>query len=126
MRRFLDTSILIDHLRGHPEAVALLVDAVNLGDELWGSVVTRTEVIAGMRPKEKAPTMALLGCIHWQDVTLEISDLSGELAQRFIKSHPGVDTVDYIIAASAKLLNATLWTMNLKHFPMFKGLKAPY
>jgi predicted nucleic acid-binding protein len=34
--------------------------------------------------------------------------------------------VDYVIAATAESLHLPLWTRNVRHFPMLKGLKAPY
>jgi hypothetical protein len=42
------------------------------------------------------------------------------------RSHPDVDTVDCLIAATAELNGAALCTSNLKHFPMFKNLKPAY
>jgi len=48
------------------------------------------------------------------------------LANQYLRSHPDVDSVDYVIAATAQHLGAELWTRNLKHFPMFPGLSAPY
>jgi predicted nucleic acid-binding protein len=126
VRLLLDTSVLIDHLRGVSQAVELLTDAVERGDELWAVTVTRTEVLAGMRPRERQATLALLDVLRWQPVTLELADRAGELARRHLRSHPGVDTVDYLIAAGAELLEATLCTLNVKHFPMFPGLERPY
>jgi predicted nucleic acid-binding protein len=34
--------------------------------------------------------------------------------------------VDLIVAATAKLLDRPLATCNVKHYPMFPRLKAPY
>ncbi len=58
--------------------------------------------------------------------TQELADEAGELASRYLRSHPGVDTVDYLVAATTQLLNAQLYTMNIKHFPMFENLKPAY
>jgi predicted nucleic acid-binding protein len=55
-----------------------------------------------------------------------VAERAGMLANRYLRSHPGVDPVDYVIAATAQHLGAELWTRNLKHFPMFPGLSAPY
>jgi hypothetical protein len=62
----------------------------------------------------------------WIDVDQTLADLAGELARRYVKSHPSVDTVDYIVAASVEALEAELATTNVKHLPMFTGLKKPY
>lgn len=126
MRLLVDTSVLIDHLRGKPEAVALLQQAVARGDELHSVVVVRTEILAGMRARERAATLTLFDALEWQPVTAELADRAGELARRYLRSHPGVDTVDYLVAAAAQLLGAELQTLNVKHYPMFPRLTAPY
>jgi predicted nucleic acid-binding protein len=121
-----DTAILIDHLRGDDRAAALLLRAVDDGSELWSITVVRTEILAGMRDKEARATRRLLSSLRWQPVTVELADRAGALARRYLKSHPGVDTVDYLIAAGTQLLDAGLWTLNVKHFPMFDALAPAY
>ncbi len=126
MRLLVDTSVLIDQLRGDPRATQLLMDAAKRDDELWSVTAVRTEVLAGMRKGEERRTTALLDALRWQDVTVEIADRAGELARRYLRSHSGVDTVDYLIAAAAELLGAELLTCNVKHFPMVAGLEPAY
>lgn len=121
-----DTSVLIDHLRGDARAKEALEEIIAAGDELWASTVVRTEVLAGMRPDEEQATLALLAALRWQDVSTEIADRAGELARRYLKSHPGLDTVDYLIAATAQELSASVLTQNVNHFPMFVGLESAY
>ncbi len=121
-----DTSVLIDHLRGRSEARDALATAVEAGDLLVGSVLTRTELLAGEREAEAEATASLLAVIEWAPVTEAVADRAGRLAQLFLRSHPGVDTVDYVIAATAQELDAELWTRNVKHFPMYPSLTAPY
>ena len=48
-----DTSVLIDHLRGHEGARAMLRRATREGERLTASVLTKVEVLAGMRPTEE-------------------------------------------------------------------------
>lgn len=121
-----DTSILVDHLRGVRAASDLLTEAVAQQRELVGSVLTRIEVLAGMRTKEEAETRALLGVLRWVPVDVALADAAGVLARRYVRSHPGIDTVDYIIAATAAAEQAEPWTRNVKHFPMVPGLRPPY
>jgi len=126
MKVLLDTSVLIDHLRGHKEATAYLADDKSRGDELWSVSVVRTEVLAGMLPKEERATRAFLDEIQWVDVDLELADRAGDLARKYLKSHRGVDSIDYIVGASAQALDADLATTNVRHFPMFPDLRKPY
>src|SRR5271157_1468523 len=125
-RWLVDTTVLIDHLRGVVPARNLLLGGAREGVELWSAVVVRTEVLAGMRATEKRATLQLLGLFRWLDITAEIVDRAGELARTYLKSHRSVDTIDYLIAACALQLNAELKTTNVRHFPMIPNLRPAY
>ena len=125
-RWVIDTSVLIDHLRGDGRAEQLLVGASHAGHELWSVTVVRTEVLAGMRSGDEVETHRLLALLSWRDVDIDVADRAGELARRYLKSYPGVDTIDYMIAAATLVLGAELKTQNIKHFPMFRGLRRAY
>ncbi len=126
MRIVVDTSILIDHLRNVPEAVEALLAASDSRDELFASVLTKVEVLAGMRSDEERATRALFEALVWIDVNDGLAEDAGILANRYRPTHPGVDPVDYVIAATALRLDAALWTRNVRHFPMFAELRSPY
>jgi predicted nucleic acid-binding protein len=121
-----DTSILVDVLRGDATAVAALRGAFDGGEAVVGSVLTRTEVRAGMRRAERRRTELLLDQIDWVPVDVGIADAAGEFAAEFLRSHRGVDTTDYVIAATAVSVGGVLWTRNRKHFPMINDLRDPY
>ena len=126
MRLVVDTSVLIDNVRGVTAAKSLMVAALGRGDELWSSYLIRTEVLAGMRTSEADRTNRLLRAIRWAGVDEAESDGAGELGRRHNRTHPGIDTPDLLLAELAQRLGAELVTMNVKHFPMFPGLKRPY
>jgi predicted nucleic acid-binding protein len=119
-----DTSVVIDCLRGVPEAVDLLATSRAAGP-LHASEVTRLEVLAGMRPKEEQATRRLLGAFQWHPVDMAVAELGGELGRAWLRSHSGIDTADLAVAATAMILGADLLTPNVRHFPMFPGLDAP-
>jgi predicted nucleic acid-binding protein len=121
-----DTSILVDHLRGDERARTALRSAVRAGVRLTASAITKVEVLAGMLPSEERRTRLLLAQLTWIDVGDGIAERAGALAARWLKSHPGVGVADYVIAATAEELGAALMTRNVKHFPMIDGLRAPY
>ena len=121
-----DTSVLIEVLRGDDRARSLLDLAIGSGDRVTASVLSRVEVLAGMRPDEAHETQRLFESLQWIAVDSELADRAGELASSYLRSHPGIDPVDYVIAATTERLGADLWTHNLKHFPMFPGLQRPY
>lgn len=127
MRLVLDTSVLIDHLRGRSRvATELIPKAIERGDELWSSYVVRAEVLAGMRAEEEGPTRDLLRLISWSEVDESVSEAAGAFGRRYLRSHPGIEVSDLIVAALTEHLDADLKTTNLKHFPMFGDLRAPY
>jgi predicted nucleic acid-binding protein len=121
-----DTVILIDHLRGDPRATSLLGTLFEQEDRVWAAVPTRTEVIAGIRPDEREAMAELFGILSWIDIDVAVADQAGELAQRYSRSHSGIDTTDYLIAAAAQSIGARLVTLNVRHYPMFDGLAPPY
>lgn len=121
-----DTSVLIDLLRGNEMSRDVLTGARQFGRPVTGSVLTRTEILGGMRAPEKVRTRKLLDVIEWVDVDRTIADEAGRLARSYRKSHSGIDIADYVIAASTLTTGADLWTRNIKHFPMFPDLAPPY
>lgn len=120
-----DTSVLIDYLRGHPDAVHVLEQAVR-GGQLHASEITRLEVLAGMRAGEEGATRALLDTLIWHPVGTEVAERAGELGREWLPSHAGIDGADLAIAATVRMLDAGLLTRNVRHFPMFPDLRPPY
>jgi predicted nucleic acid-binding protein len=123
--RVFDSSVLIAHLEGVPEATKLLLDAVG-ADEATASVLSRTEIEGGMRSAERRPVTRLMGALDLVPVTDAIAARAGEHLRNYRRSHQGIDVVDYVIAATAEALGAELLTLNVKHFPMVKGLRAAF
>jgi predicted nucleic acid-binding protein len=122
-----DTSFLVDVLREHPSAVALLRDLIGEREELVSSTVVRTEVLAGVRGREEERTLALLSLIAWEPVTQDAADRAGMLGRRHLPANPGIDTPDLLIAEVALRHEARLLTTNVKHFKsLVPGVRAPY
>lgn len=96
------------------------------GDVLSASVLTRVELFAGVRQQERRSTEALVAVIRWLSVDETIAKEADSLASRYGRSHSGIDAVDYCIAASARVHRLELWTLNVRHFPMFPALAAPW
>jgi len=125
MTALIDTSVLIDYLRGHEPAAAVLERRREAG-ALHASEITRLELLAGMRRGEERATRLLLSTIVWHEVDAEVAEKAGALGRDWLRSHRGIDAADLAIAATAVLVEAELLTMNVRHFPMFPGLSAPY
>ncbi len=125
MPALVDTSVLIDFLRGRPEAGRLL-ESERAQGALHASEITRLEVMAGMRAAEEAATRGLLDTLVWHPVDQAVSEEAGSLGRAWLPSHRGIDGADLAIAATAIRLEAQLLTRNVRHFPMFPDLQAPY
>lgn len=126
MTVIVDTSVLIDHLRGDERAHAALDRARAQHTQISASVLTKVEVFAGMRSSEAEVTRRLLDSLLWLDVDDDLAERAGALASRYLRSHPGIEVVDYIIAATVQRSGALLMTTNLKRFPMLGSLSDPY
>ena len=118
-----DTSVVIDILRGAEPA---LTYARALVAPPTCSEVSRVEVLRGLRSGERRTTERLIGSLRWIPVDEPIARRAGELGRTFRRSHEGLATADLIIAATAIELGLDLATMNVRHFPMIPGLRAPY
>lgn len=119
----LDTTVLVDHVRGSEAARAYLR---GLSDIPACSEVTRTELLRGIRSGERRATDQLMGMIQWIAVDERISRRAGELGRRYRRSHAAIGVPDLLIAATAELADGDLATSNVRDFPMFKGLRPPY
>lgn len=118
-----DSTVLIDVLRGSERGVHWLAA---LAERPTCSEVSRTEVIRGLRSAERRDAEDLFSVLEWMPVVEPISRLAGELGRQYRRSHTGIGSTDLIIAATAQVLHTEPATHNVKHFPMFPGLRRPY
>ena len=124
--KILDTSVAVDHLRGAQLAVDLL-DRLNEEEEpLVASEVVRFELLAGVREDEVETLEQFLSALSWAPVDEAVTRTAGSLARRFRRAHSGIDDADYLIAATALVLDAELLTTNVRHFPMLADLEPAY
>ena len=119
----LDTSVLVDHLRASAPATEYLA---SLDARPSCSEISRIEVIQGLRSSERRAANRLFSLIAWVPVDEAVARRAGELGRRWRRSHPGIGVADLAITATAESIDASLATLNVKHFPMFQGLSAPY
>jgi hypothetical protein len=121
-----DTNVLIAHLRGDTAARAAFDHALGSGESIVASVLTRVEIYAGMLPGEEAAVSNLFASIDWVDVTQAVAERAAGFANQYRRAFSGIDVVDYVIAATTEHVGADLWTLNVRHFPMFPDLAPPY
>jgi len=118
-----DTDVLVDFLRGHPEAVAF-VNACS--DRIILSSIVVAELYAGV--KGEAECMALedfVSLFRVVPVSAEIAKAGGLYKRDYAKSHE-VGLADALLAATAEAENAELKTLNIRHYPMLRDLRPAY
>ena len=125
MTALVDTSVLIDYLRGHQGAAELL-ERERTAAPLHASEITRLEVLAGMRTTEEAGTRSLFSTLVWHPVDQAVAEAAGALGRQWLPSHHTIDGADLAIAATAMRTGSRLLTCNVRRFPMFAGLREPY
>jgi predicted nucleic acid-binding protein len=118
----LDTTVLIDLLRGHVPARTYLM---SLEEPPACSEVSRVELMRGIRSRERTAAEQLMRALRWISLDEEIARRAGILGRTWRRSH-ALTTPDLVIAATAEGLGAQLSTSNVRHFPMFEGLEPPY
>jgi predicted nucleic acid-binding protein len=124
--KLVDTSVAVDHLRGVEEAVDLLTSLAAAGESLVSSEVVRFELLAGVRSREVTQLELFFSALSWFPVDDQVSRLAGRLARTHRGAHSGIDDADFLIAATALLLEAEVLTLNVRHFPMITGLAQAY
>lgn len=124
--KLVDTTVAIDHLRGNASATGLLRRLIASDETLAASEIVRFELIAGVRKSEVATLERFFVALSWVPVDEQVSRTAGALARENRRAHSGIDDSDYLIAATALLLDAELLTTNVRHFPMLAGLRTAY
>jgi predicted nucleic acid-binding protein len=99
---------------------------ITADEPLLASEVVRFELLAGARAKEVKALEQFFTALSWVPVGEEVARAAGLLAKRHRRAHSGIDAADYLIAATASLLDADLLTTNVRHFPMIASLEPAY
>jgi predicted nucleic acid-binding protein len=124
--RLIETTILVDLLRGKEEAITWVNDIAF--QARWVSVVTSFELLAGCRNRREQRTVAReMRQYRLLHLTEETSRTALAWFERFHLSH-GVGVLDSLIGATALTHHLILATLNTKHFASFPGLNVerPY
>jgi len=113
----LDTTTIIDHLRGDKKVNFYLEEIGTRGDIVGCCCINITETYTGMKDKEKEKTDKFIESLYYFGVTKEIAKLAGKLKQKYVKKGKTLTTSDVIIAATAITYGLILITKNIKHYP---------
>ena len=126
MSYVIDADVLIGVLRDVAGAHGAVGNARLSSPRLLSITPVRVEILRGMLPGEEQLTMGLLDQIDWLTVDVALADRAGEYGRTYRRSHRGIDPIDLLLAAAAERFGAELLTRNVRHFPMFPGLRPAF
>jgi predicted nucleic acid-binding protein len=117
MSLLLDTTVLIDALRGLPaaERVRRQRDAVHVP---WICAINVEEVVRGTAPDELPSVMRFLGGMRLAPLGGSEGERAGGWRRDYARRGITLSQADCLIAAAAIAVDARLATANPKHFPM--------
>ena len=122
MRLIIDTSIIIDELRGGKKWDGLVDGFKKKDAELFLPSIVIFEIFSGQSSKNrkiKDKIDNLLGHFRLIDLSEGIAQKAGEI---YRDNDSTLGVVDYIIAATAIEVGAQVVTLNEKHFQKIPGV----
>jgi predicted nucleic acid-binding protein len=117
LRVLLDTTVLIDALRGRP-AAGRVRGLREQGHVPWISPVNVEEVLRGARESEEPVVLRFLEGMRLAELGQEEGLRAGRWRRDHARKGMTLSQTDCLIAAAAIGIGARLATGNPKHFPM--------
>lgn len=118
MRLILDTSFVIDHLRGQPDASARLRQLVDAGNPLFVNEVVVCEAWAGARTPDDPHLTALLQFLEFVQPGPDAARLAGRWRAEARSRGRTLAAPDALIAAAAWALDAAVLTRDARDFAL--------
>ena len=116
-RLLLDSTVLIDALRGRPAATRLAA-LRRTGTEPWACVISVEEIWRGLRPGEEIVARRLFNGLRLAPLGVSEGMQAGAWRQAFARRGVTLHQADCLVAAAAAGVNAAVATANVDDFPM--------
>ena len=116
-RLLLDSTVLIDALRGRPAAERLR-GLRRVGVEPWVSAVSVEEIWRGLQPEEEPLARRLVGALRLAPLGAAEGQRAGRWRREFASRGITLHQADCLIASAAVGVGAALATANVSDFPM--------
>jgi predicted nucleic acid-binding protein len=117
-RVLLDTTVLIDLLRGRSGAVERLRRLREAGDDAHTSAINVEETVRGLRPTEQEAAHRLFQGLRITTLGRTEGWAAGEWRRTYAARGRTLAQADCLVAAAAASVGARLATGNPKDFPM--------
>ncbi|MEX2627073.1 MAG: PIN domain-containing protein [Ilumatobacteraceae bacterium] len=116
-RILLDSTVIIDALRGRP-AAAHLAALRRRRIEPWVCAISVEEIWRGLRHGEEDGVRRFFGAVHIAPIGAPEGELAGTWRRSFADQGITLHQADCLIAAAARGIDAPLATANTRDFPM--------
>jgi predicted nucleic acid-binding protein len=123
-RWLLDSTVLIDALRGRP-VVERLRSMRRAGDEPWVCAISVEEIWRGIRPGEEAVVRRLFRGLRLAPLGIQEGERAGSWRREYAERGVTLRQADCLIAAAAIGVDACLATGNPDGVPML-GTRVEY
>ena len=124
-RLLLDSTVLIDALRGRP-AAERLANLRRVGTEPWVCVISVEEIWRGVRPSEEPAARRLFQGLRLAPLGVAEGVRAGTWRRDLAGEGITVHQADCLIAAAAVGIGAALATANVDDFPMPELVVEPW
>ena len=114
----LDTTVLIDHLRGRQKVAETVIRLARQGHELGVCCINIAELYSGLNDNERAGAEKLIDSLDYYEISKDIAKMAGCYRFEFARKGITLTTSDTIVAAVAINYGAILVTANVKDYPM--------
>src|SRR5207237_2147775 len=112
----LDTTVVIDLLRGKPEAERRLLALRRAGDQPFVCAINVEETVRGLRPSERRSAERLFSGLRVVPLGATEGWQAGEWRRRHAARGRSLSQADCLIASAAFSLGARLATGNVRDF----------
>ena len=114
----LDTTVVIDLLRGREEAIERLRALRQAGDGGYVCAITVEETVRGLRPREHDAAQRLFAGLRIVPLGEREGWQAGEWRRAYASRGRTLAQADCLVAAAALAIGGRLATANKKDFPM--------
>jgi tRNA(fMet)-specific endonuclease VapC len=114
----LDTTILIEHLRGKKPAVNFITEAVRHGHRLAVCCINVAELYSGLSPEQAARAEKLINALDYYEATADSARQAGVYRYEFARQGISLSVSDTLVSAIAKGNDAIVVTANVRDYPM--------
>lgn len=114
----LDTTVVIDLLRGREDALVRLRALRDAGDAPYVCAINVEETVRGLRPEERDRVRALFEGLREAPLGSSEGWVAGEWRRDFAARGVTLSQADCLVAASAAAIGGRLATGNPKDFPI--------